>query len=348
MNSIKNISLVGRITINLASLNNEGSEGNATQNRTATVVVNGQLYTVPVISGDMLKYWHAKHLGTLASERGLPLSRNSDLREANPNRFKSEINDPAWVAENMPETASLSGKIAGKARQPIEAALYREIAKACTVTDAHGLLVTDIAPQGEKDEKSVFNASVAVARTSRVQVGFMTGVPEINETKHYFHAKYVKERSGNSSRDGGSNEGQNIFTRPATSAEFAIVVNIDLQGIGFDDSANTYVIAEADRAERQKAVLDALSYTLMNQPGANASQQFPHVMSFKGAIVSSTSRLPAPTISPILEEYRNSLADLVKVANEMTVDTPITITEIGSIAEAVKELNRIGKVNATL
>ncbi len=346
MNTIKNISLVGRITINLASLNNEGSEGNATQNRSATVVVDGQLYTVPVISGDMLKYWHAKHLGTLASERGLPLSRNSDLREPNPNRFKSEINDPAWVVTNMPETAGMSGKISGTTRQPIEAALYREIAKACTVTDAHGLLVTDIAPQGSQDNKPVFSASVAVARTSRVQVGFMTGVPEINETKHYFHAKYVKERTGNASRDGGSNEGQNIFTRPATSAEFAIVVNIDLQGIGFDDSANEYVISETARAERQKAVLDALSYTLMNQPGANASQQFPHVMGFKGAIVSSTSRLPAPTISPIQENYEAHLSAVVKVANEMTEGTPITSTKVESIAEAIAELNRIGKINS--
>jgi CRISPR-associated protein Cst2 len=346
MNTIKNISLVGRLTINLASLNNEGSEGNATQNRTATVVVDGQLYTVPVISGDMLKYWHAKHLGTLASERGLPLSRNSNMREANPNRFKSEINDPEWVAKNMPETATMSGKISGTARQPIEVALYREIAKACTVTDAHGLLVTDISPQGEKDEKSVFNASVAVARTSRVQVGFMTGIPEINETKHYFHAKYVKERSGNTSRDGGSNEGQNIFTRPATSAEFAIVVNIDLQGIGFDDSANKYVISETERAERQKAVLDALSYTLMNQPGANASQQFPHIMGFSGAIVSSTSRLPAPTMSPIQKDYLDQLTNVVKFANEMTAGNAITLFRTEKIADAIEELNRIGRVNS--
>jgi len=340
MNSIKNISLVGRITINLASLNNEGSEGNATQNRTATVVVNGQLYTVPVISGDMLKYWHAKHLGALAGERGLPLSHNAQQREPNPNRFKSELNNSEWVKRNLPEAAS--AKDLKKNKQLIEDGLYREIAKSCTVTDAHGLLVTEFSHPDEKAK-----IGVAVARTSRVQVGFMTGVPEINETQHYFHAKYVKERSGNAAREGGSNEGQNIFTRPATSAEFAIVVNIDLQGIGFDDSANKYVISESERAERQKAVLDALSYTLMNQPGANASQQFPHIMGFKGSIVRSTSRLPAPTISPINESYQENLADVVKVANEMTDGTPITVTGIDSIAEAIAELNQIGKLNIT-
>lgn len=336
MSTIQNISLVGRLTLNLASLNNEGSEGNATQPRSATVVQDGQLYSVPVISGDMLKHWHADHLVKIAQDRNLPLSTNSNRKNPDPNRIKSELSNPEWVKANIPEAEGLSGKIKGEARQPIETALYREVAKACVVTDAHGLLITEI-------NTGDFEASVAVARTSRIQVGFMVGVPSKSVTKHYFHTKFVSTRTGKQAREGGANEGQNIFTRPATSAEYAIVVNIDLAGLGFDDAKNDYVISEEDRKKRKKAVLDALSYTLLSQPGANSSQQFPHIMDFQGAIVASENRMPAPTISPIKEGYLDTLKGLIKTANEMTESETMSLKEINGIDEAVKHLTTIGK-----
>jgi CRISPR-associated protein Cst2 len=336
MSTIQNISLVGRLTLNLASLNNEGSEGNATQPRSATVVQGGQLYSVPVISGDMLKHWHADHLVKIAQDRELPLSSNSNRRNPDPNRIKSELSNSEWVKANIPEAEGLTGKIVKEARQPIETALYREVAKACVVTDAHGLLITDI-NTGE------FEASVAVARTSRIQVGFMVGVTSKSVTKHYFHAKYVSTRTGKQAREGGANEGQNIFTRPATSAEYAIVVNIDLAGLGFDDAQNKYVISEEDQKKRQQAVLDALSYTLLSQPGANSSQQFPHIMDFQGAIVTSANRMPAPTISPIKEGYLDTLKGLIETANEMTDSETMGLKEINGIEEAVKYLTAIGK-----
>ncbi len=340
MSTVKNLSLVGRLTINLASLNNEGSEGNATQPRTATVVQDGQLYSVPVISGDMLKHWHADHLSRIAQERSLLLSRNSNRRNPDPNRIKSELNDMKWVEKNIPESEGLSGTIEAY-RQPLEKALYREVARGCVVTDAHGLLITEISPKGE-DGRDVFNASVAVARTSRVQVGFMVGVPSKSVTKHYFHTKFVITRTGQQARESGSNEGQNIFTRPASSAEYAVVMNLDLAGLGFDDALNDYVIEEEERRKRQKAVLDALSYTLLSQPGANSSQQFPHVMDFRGAIVTSKNRLPAPTVSPLKENYLEVLEDLVKTANIMNDTASIEIKSVQGLNEAVNFLTEVG------
>jgi CRISPR-associated protein Cst2 len=340
MNKVKNLSLVGRLTINLASLNNEGSEGNATQPRSATIVQDGQLYSVPVISGDMLKHWHADHLARIAQERNLPLGRNSSRRNPDPNRIKGELNDLKWVLENMPEAKDLKGEIKGAARQPLETALYREVARGCVVTDAHGLLITEIAPKGEGDNEG-FKAGVAVARTSRIQVGFMVGVPTKSATKHYFHTKFVSTRTGQQAREGSSNEGQNIFTRPATSAEYAIVVNIDLAGLGFDDARDAYVIDEAAQLDRQRAVLDALSLTLMNQPGANTSQQFPHIMDFSGAIITSSSRLPAPTVSPLKEDYLDTLKQLVSTVNLMNRDAAMECHLVKSIAEAVAELTEI-------
>lgn len=334
---IQNLTLVGRLSLNLASLNNEGTEGNATQQRTATIVDDGELYTVPVISGDMLKYWHVKHLCAIAQDRSLPLSENNARRNPNPNRLKAELADHEWVLKKIPESKNWK-KDEDVDKDFLEQSLYGLVASECAVTDAHGLLITEVAPQNEKNKKA-FGASVAVARTSRVQTGFMTGVPRKNATGHYFHAKYVSKRTGIKSRDSASNEGQNIFTRPATSADFAIVINIDLAGLGFNDAANTYEVDEKERLKRKKAVLDAMSYTLMNQPGANSSQQFPHIMGFEGAITTSTNRSPAPSASPIKEDYLNTLEGLVKSINKMNGDDSAEFHKVKSVEEAVSFLS---------
>ena len=337
LDQIEHLSLVGRLTLNLASLNNEGTEGNAIQPRTATVVLDGKLHSVPVISGDMLKHWHAKHLSAIAQERDLPLSRNAARRNPNPNRIKIELADAAWVRDKVPASAEWSGKLSSEETRTLEERLYSLVASECVVTDAHGLLITEVEPRD--GENSIFTTKVAVARTSRVQVGFMTGVPRRSMTEHYFHAKYVSSRTGIQSRETASGEGQNIFTRPATSAAFAIVAAIDLAGLGFDDARNEYAVADEDaRRQRKRAVIDALSYTLMNQPGANSSQQFPHVMDFEGAIVTSSTRCPAPTISAMKDDYRETLERLVLNINRMNGDYAVATQAVASLDEAVELL----------
>ena len=292
----------------------------------------------------MLKHWLVRHLAAIAAERGLPLSKNADRRDPDPNRLKGELSNVVWVRENLPETAKMSGPVKGVNRQPIEAEIYGAVAKFCTITDAHGTLITEIdtTEDGASDEKGRVKASLSVARTSRVQVGFMVGLPGVSDTRQYLHAKYVKARSGNTSREGSANEGQNIFYRPATCAEYAIVVNLDLYGIGFNDYENRYVLKDVELKKRRKAVVDSLAYTLMQQPGANSSQQFPHVMNFQGAIVTSKSRMPAPTISALSADYREKLERLVDAANQMSNNTPLHVIKIDGIDQAVSELAKIG------
>lgn len=340
----KHLTLVGRLTLNLASLNNEGSEGNALQPRSATVVDEGHLYSVPVISGDMLKYWHAKHLGAIAQDRGLPICENADRRNPNPNRLKGELLKLEWVREKIPAVANWKGNIDGRQRDELEQALYGLVASECVVTDAHGLLITSVSPRAAATETSAFTADVAVARTSRVQVGFMTGIPRKSATQHYFHAKYVSSRTGILSRETASGEGQNIFTRPATSAEFAIVVAIDLAGLGFNDAANGYAVTDsAALLARKQAVLDALSYTLMNQPGANSSQQYPHIMGFEGAIVTSRKNCPAPSVSAMKQDYLEVLNGLVANINNMSEGTSVEKHEVASLNEAVATLTNLSR-----
>lgn len=337
LDSTKHLALVGRLTLNMASLNNEGTEGNAIQPRTATVVEDGKLYTVPTISGDMLKYWHAKHLSEIAQDRDLPLCENVKRRSPDPNRLKGELADLDWIRDKIEAVSDWSGSLSDEDTRHLEKELYRLVASECVVTDAHGLLITEVSPESEDEDG--FNASVAVQRTGRVQVGYMVGRPKTNATKHHIHAKYTKHRTGIRSRESSSGEGQNLFTRPATSAEYAIVATVDLHGIGFNDEANRHEVEGDDLRARRKASVDALSQTLMNQPGANSSQQFPHVMGFEGAIVTSESNCPAPTVSAMREGYRDTLDSLVKTSNQMSGDGSVEMAPIESLEETVEELS---------
>lgn len=339
LNDTKNLTLVGRLTLNLASLNNEGTEGTAIQPRTATVVDDGKLHTVPVISGDMLKHWHAVHLSKIAQDRGLPLCKNARQRKIDPNRIKGELADIDWVRENIPQAEDWEGKLDNDQGNALEEKLYELVASLCTVTDAHGLLITEVAPGPGKN--GVFNAGVAVARTGRVQVGFMAGVPRKSTTKHFFHAKYATKRKGIKSRQTSTGEGQNIFTRPATSAEFAMVATIDLHGIGFDDLANKHVVDGEERTKRKKAVVDALAYTLMHQPGANSSQQFPHVTDFSGALVTSKTNCPAPSVSPMKENYLKTLQKLKASLNKMNGNNAIDIKETETLEDMIETLGSL-------
>ena len=81
LDQINHLSLVGRLTLNLASLNNEGTEGNAIQPRTATVVLDGKLHSVPVISGDMLKALACK-----APQRARAGERSPAQRQCRPSQ----------------------------------------------------------------------------------------------------------------------------------------------------------------------------------------------------------------------------------------------------------------------
>jgi len=337
LDSTKHLALVGRLTLNMASLNNEGTEGNAIQPRTATVVEDGKLYTVPTISGDMLKYWHAKHLSEIAQDRDLPLCENVKRRSPDPNRLKGELADLDWIRDKIEAASDWSGSLSDEDTRHLEKELYRLVASECVVTDAHGLLITEVSPESEDEDG--FNASVAVQRTGRVQVGYMVGRPKTNATKHHIHAKYTKHRTGIRSRESSSGEGQNLFTRPATSAEYAIVATVDLHGIGFNDEANRHEVEGDDLRARRKASVDALSQTLMNQPGANSSQQFPHVMGFEGAIVTSESNCPAPTVSAMREGYRDTLDSLVKTSNQMSGDGSVEMAPVESLEETVEELS---------
>jgi len=83
--SVYNLTISARATLDLHSLNNEGSEGNQIQTRMVNIVAqDGRLHNVNAISGDMWKHIQAEHLHRLISERGgVPLCKGCQTFNAN-------------------------------------------------------------------------------------------------------------------------------------------------------------------------------------------------------------------------------------------------------------------------
>ncbi|ODS31534.1 MAG: hypothetical protein SCARUB_03347 [Candidatus Scalindua rubra] len=85
---LSSLSICGRITLDMHSLNNEGGEGNQILTRQVTIVDDqGEIASVNAVSGDMLKHIQAEHLWLKAKEDNLNLC--SSCLSFNANRIVS-------------------------------------------------------------------------------------------------------------------------------------------------------------------------------------------------------------------------------------------------------------------
>ena len=72
------LSISGRLTLEMHSLNNEGGEGNQVLTRVVTLVEpDGTVHKVNAISGDMFKHIQAEHYYLLAKAGGLPCAKGA-------------------------------------------------------------------------------------------------------------------------------------------------------------------------------------------------------------------------------------------------------------------------------
>ncbi len=302
-------------TLDMHSLNNEGGEGNQISTRMVNVVgVDGQLHNVNAISGDMFKHIHSEHLHRIALRDNLPLSAGA--LTFNANRINAD--------------ADFIGGLEGKS----DAGGVDDMIKTCAVSDMMGILVTA--------------GGRSIPRKSVVEYGWAVGVPGNVETETYFHVKYASERS-KGTRDAAkaederqANIGQAIFYRPASSGQYAIVVNLELARIGFNDITQTYAIEAEGRAKRQKALLESLLHTLIEPAGAMRAAQNPHIVDLRGVVALSHDVVPAPALSALNPAFE---AELGRVANAISSLRPNAITlrpfqSVGGFAEVMAEVVR--------
>jgi CRISPR-associated protein Cst2 len=285
--ALYSLSISACVTLDMHSLNNEGGEGNQIQTRMVNIVgADGRLHNVNAISGDMFKHIQAEHLFRRATD-GAELPLCSACREFNANRISA---DEAY-------TKAIEGKSDAEA---IDLMLTT-----CAQDDMAGNLIT----AGNR----------SIPRKSVVEFGWVVGLPELTTTDSYFHVKYASERSAER-RDAdsdetarGANLGQAIFHRPASSGVYAVVTNLELARIGFNDITQTYPISDEDRFARYAALLESVLYTFLEPNGAMRGTQNPHIVSFDGVVTVSKQVVPAPAISPLGSDFVGEV-ERVKVA----------------------------------
>ena len=323
MSIISSLSLCARVTMDLHNLNSEGTEGNQQQTRMVHIIdQKGQRAVVNAISGDMFKHILVEHLVPLLETVGEPMSPGAKIHDAD------RINtDPDFVGfcEKEQEFVTNGKK---ENRKATESEVMSRMLSECSVTDIAGTLVT----RGR-----------AVGRKSVVEFGWVVGLPADGEgqalttTEQYFHVKYAPEGRGAAAGGETVTGRQAIFHRPASSGVYALICNLDLYRVGLNDITREYVVEALNRKKRAKALIQALAATLIKPTGAQRNTQNPHLVACEGVVAVSSTSLPAPTVSPLHDNYMDQIGELATVLNGLQPNT-VSITTFDTFAAGAKIL----------
>lgn len=309
MPTLHSLTLCARVTLDMHNLNNEGTEGNQQQTRMVTIVDEaGDRHNVNAVSGDMLKHMLVDHLIPLLAAAGQPLSPGARAHDAD----RINARNPTFQ------------QFAQEKSNP-DSAVQTRMLTDCSLTDMAGALVT---------------IGRAVARKSAVEIGWLVGLPDRTITEQYFHVKYAPEGRGTATGGDTVAGTQAIFHRPASSGIYALVCNVDLWRIGLNDITREYVVPRADRAARGRALLQALSATLVKPSGAQRATQAPHALKLEGIVAASASSLPAPMVSPLADNYVEQVAGIAATYNRMAADS-VQTWPVDSLAACVDRLAQV-------
>jgi CRISPR-associated protein Cst2 len=199
-----------------------------------------------------------------------------------------------------------------------DAGVIDDMLKKCAIDDMEGNLIA--------------KSNRAVPRKSIVEFGWVVGLPKLTKTESYFHVRYASEHSGD--------ETQPIFHRPASSGVYAVVVNLELSRIGYNDIIQKYAISDEDRKERCKALLESILYTFIEPSGAMRNTQNPHILGFEGVISTSENVVPAPTLSALEDEYISELKRIANALNQIHTDA-LSVFEFSSMGAFAETMQRI-------
>lgn len=308
---LHSLSISGIITMNLHALNNEGSEGNTMMTRMVEIVdKDGKNHTVNAVSGDMFKHIQAEHLFMEAKTDSLPLCKGCETFDAN--RIVRDI-EYAEQVKSLPEYREAESK------GEINPFNLSKVLERCIIDDCEGILLTDWA------------GSKSLARKSCIEFGWVVGCPNNTRTDSYFHVKFDPAGRKKVAGEGTTAEGQIPFHRPASSGQYAVVVNVDLYKVGRNDITLAYVDG-VNRQARIKALLKSVLNTFVKPTGAHRNTQHPHILNFSGIVATSLSTLPAPVISGLNPNYREEIKKIAENLNRTTTNSPITITTFDGLA----------------
>jgi CRISPR-associated protein Cst2 len=306
--SITGLSIAARASLSAHALNNEGTRNNAQIARQVNVVSGDDVEQTNAVSGDVLKHGFVDNLRALALAAGdavLPLCE--PCKRGDPNRI-NEDSKFKQALTGIPKTDNAS--------------VVDEMVRRCVIDDLGGLLVT----QGNRN----------APRRSVIQFGWLLGVPDRVRTGNYTHVKLV---SGAAEEDAeGSNRGQNLFTRPASSGQYAFVTQLALHRIGYNDVTAKAVPDVQSRGVRKQAALEALYLTLAAPSGAQRNTQLPHLQGAHGAVCVSFGPVPPVLYSPLEEDFTQHMDEIGAAFGRLGRDLAIlrfsTVGELGEILHA--------------
>ena len=153
------------------------------------------------------------------------------------------------------------------------------------------------------------------------------------------HAKYVPEGRGAGSGS-EQNLGQNIFHRPASSGLYAVVLNVDLYRIGYNDITMQHDLDHEERQKRVRAMLKAF-FTLCQ--GCRCAPQ--HAASahsdFSGVITTSLSSIPAPTVSSLNSNYLDEIAVITESLNAIAGSKDIETMSFKGLGEFSSQMEKL-------
>ena len=328
-NPIYELAIIGRITWDLHSLNNEGSIGNVTEPRTVMLADGTKSDGV---SGEMLKHAHVQALWQIG--RGeLPLCSN--CRNLEPNK----ANKSEGLGDKTPPDEAMSLAV-GR----------------CAICDLHGFLVER--PTINRSSCLEFGWAVGVPDNwhrdlhlhARHAVGERgkPGKPE-KPAKDDKAAKTKAAEAETGEQAAATEEAagtsQMVYNRPTRSGIYAVVTVFSPWRIGLEHLHYTYLIDEAQRLKRYQAAMRAYQAMFWRTDGAMTTTRLPHVEGFAGNVVISRTNLPVPVVSSLDEHYPQQITSLVE-----TIGDGLETIAFANMAEFVKVMTDLsqGSVPYTL
>jgi CRISPR-associated protein Cst2 len=304
---IYEIAILGRVTWDLHSLNNEGTVGNVTEPRTLVLADGTQ---TDGVSGEMLKHMHAENMWKLESDK---------------TKFCS-VCQKLW-----PERA---GDVKGNIEEGIKEALN------CEMCDIHGFLVPR-APNPNRRSTVEFGWAVGIPEVQRsIHVHSRVALHEarlaVEDEKK--PGEWGEDKCSWERREGnkvvekcttnpnesmlykvrgewycgehvpGAATPQMVYHRPTRSGIYGVVSVFQPWRIGLNNINFNYDVSDDnERAHRYQLVLKAYQAMFMRPEGAMTSTRLPHTEKFEGVIVVSKINFPVPVISPLRDDYKEQL-----------------------------------------
>jgi len=366
-NKVFSISISGKIGINLHDLNNEKSEGNQLTTRNVTITnKDGNLATVNAVSGDMLKHIQAGHLFRIAKDQdNLPLCQGCEKFDANRitidevfDEFTAN-NDKAEIVDKLLEMCVLDdieGVLITNNNKNIGRDSVVEFGWLVAIPEEYysenlfhvkysnntyfNLCIDALKNEGleinidlRKKLSEVF-AEKPTGDDVKVKAKEVSDEFNLDSNEKNIVENYLKEQNSNS-----KNLGQNIFYRPVNSGQYAIVNNLEIARIGYNDISKSYSLDEESIRNRYKALLKSIMLTYYSPDGAMRNTQSPHMTSFSGVVSISYSSVPAPTISALNPDYKEEIASINETLNNM--GEKVELKEFESMAEFCKIINQL-------